>query len=58
MVWESSEDQFGRLKKKGRQKFNFFLKIRPPPPPREIPRSAPAFDIFFHNVLIDTVTFF
>ena len=29
VLWESSKNQFGRLKKNGRQNFRFFLKIRP-----------------------------
>ena len=31
MLWESSKNQFGRPKKKGRQNFRIFLKISPPP---------------------------
>ena len=43
VLWQSSENQFGRPKKKGRQNFRFFLKNPPPPPPpRENPRSAPG----------------
>ena len=39
-LWESSKNQFGRPKKKGRQNFGKFFAN--PPPPRENPRSAPA----------------
>ena len=44
MLWESSKNQFGRPKKKKKvvKILENFLKIRPPPPPRENPRSAPA----------------
>ena len=41
MIWDSSENQFGRPIKKSTKLSKFFLKIRPPPPPRENPRSAP-----------------
>ena len=44
VLWESSKNQFGRPKKKKIVKIlENFLKIRPPPPPRENPRSAPGF---------------
>ena len=46
-AWESSENQFGRHLKKGRQNFKKFLKIRPLP--RENPRSAPVVELFFFN---------
>ena len=39
MFCESSENQFGQPKKKVRI-FDFFLKVHPPPPPRENPRSV------------------
>ena len=34
VLWESSKNQFGRPKKKGRQNFRKFFE-NPPPPPRE-----------------------
>ena len=42
VLWESSKNQFGQPKKKVVKFLEIFLKIRPPPPPRENPRSAPA----------------
>ena len=43
VLWESSKNQFGRPKKKKVVKIlENFLKFRPPPPPRENPRSAPV----------------
>ena len=47
VLWESSKNQFGRPKKKKKvvKIFEFFLKIRPPPP-RENPRSAPGYKHF------------
>ena len=46
VVWESSENQVGQPPKKVDKLFKFFLKIRPTPPPplREIPKSAPGSD--------------
>ena len=40
VILESSENQFVRPTKKGRQSFRVYLKIRPPHP-RENPRSVP-----------------
>ena len=39
VLWESSKNQFGRPKKKGRQNFGKYFET---PPPRENPRSAPG----------------
>ena len=49
VLCESSENQFGRPKKKVDKIFKKFLKIRPPP--RENPRSAPGGNNKFLSVL-------
>ena len=51
VLWENSENQFGRPRKKVEKIFESFLKIRPP---RENPRSASLMEIvgqaFFNNL--------